>query len=96
MQFYFQGEPLLNTHLPEMISLAHQTGLYTIVSTNAQALTQEMAEALVKSGLNRIIVSIDGGITYSEKRDFNIIMDTIKGFAADHDITGNRWSLLGD
>ena len=60
MQFYFQGEPLLNTHLPEMISLAHQTGLYTIVSTNAQALTQEMAEALVKSGLNRIIVSIDG------------------------------------
>ena len=60
MQFYFQGEPLLNTHLPEMIALAHQTQLYTIVSTNAQALTQEMAEALVRSGLNRIIVSIDG------------------------------------
>ena len=60
MQFYFQGEPLLNTHLPEMISRAHQAGLYTIVSTNAQALTQEMADALVRSGLNRIIVSIDG------------------------------------
>lgn len=60
MQFYFQGEPLLNTHLPEMIAFAHQTQLYTIVSTNAQALTQEMAEALVRSGLDRIIVSIDG------------------------------------
>ena len=60
MQFYFQGEPLLNTHLPEMISLANQAGLYTIVSTNAQALTQEMANALINSGLNRIIVSIDG------------------------------------
>ncbi len=60
MQFYFQGEPLLNKQLPEMIALAHQAGLYTIVSTNAQALSHNTAEALVKSGLNRIIVSIDG------------------------------------
>ena len=60
MQFYFQGEPLLNKQLPEMIAMAHQVGLYTIVSTNAQALNRSIAEALVKSGLNRIIVSIDG------------------------------------
>ena len=60
MQFYFQGEPLLNKQLPEMIAAAHQLGLYTIVSTNAQALNQSTAEALVKSGLKRIIVSIDG------------------------------------
>jgi radical SAM protein with 4Fe4S-binding SPASM domain len=60
MQFYFQGEPLLNKQLPEMIAMAHQVGLYTIVSTNAQALSRSTAEALVKSGLNRIIVSIDG------------------------------------
>lgn len=60
MQFYFQGEPLLNRQLPEMIAKAHQVGLYTIVSTNAQSLTRSTAEALVKSGLNRIIVSIDG------------------------------------
>ncbi|MBQ5388185.1 MAG: SPASM domain-containing protein [Paludibacteraceae bacterium] len=60
MQFYFQGEPLLNRQLPDMISLAHQRGLYTIVSTNAQALTTTMAESLIDSGLNRIIVSIDG------------------------------------
>ena len=60
MQFYFQGEPLLNKHLPQMIARAHHVGIYTIVSTNAQALTQDIANALVKSGLNRIIVSIDG------------------------------------
>jgi radical SAM protein with 4Fe4S-binding SPASM domain len=60
MQFYFQGEPLLNKQLPEMIAMAHQVGLYTIVSTNAQALSRSTAEALVNSGLNRIIVSIDG------------------------------------
>ena len=60
MQFYFQGEPLLNKQLPEMIVAAHKAGLYTIVSTNAQSLSQDMANALVQSGLNRIIVSIDG------------------------------------
>ena len=60
MQFYFQGEPLLNKQLPEMIAMAHQVGLYTIVSTNAQALNRSTADKLVKSGLNRIIVSIDG------------------------------------
>ena len=60
MQFYFQGEPLLNKHLPQMIAQAHQTGLYTIVSTNAQALTEELAKQLVEAGLDRIIVSMDG------------------------------------
>lgn len=60
MQFYFQGEPLLNTNLPEMIREAHEAGLYTIVSTNAQAMTKERAEELVSSGLDRIIISMDG------------------------------------
>jgi radical SAM protein with 4Fe4S-binding SPASM domain len=60
MQFYFQGEPLLNKDLPQMVSEAHEAGLYTIVSTNAQAMTPEMAESLVKAGLSRIIVSMDG------------------------------------
>ena len=60
MQFYFQGEPLLNKDLPQMIRKAHEAGLYTIVSTNAQAMTQEMAQALVESGLDRIIISMDG------------------------------------
>ena len=60
MQFYFQGEPLLNSALPAMISKAHQLGIYTIVSTNAQSLTEEMANSLISSGLSRIIVSVDG------------------------------------
>lgn len=60
MQFYFQGEPLLNKDLPEMIHLAHEAGIYTIVSTNALALTPLLAERLMRSGLSRIIVSIDG------------------------------------
>ena len=60
IQFYFQGEPLLNKDLPVMIREAHDAGLYTIVSTNAQAMTPELANALVAAGLDRIIVSMDG------------------------------------
>lgn len=60
IQFYFQGEPLLNPDLPQMIREAHEAGLYTIVSTNAQALTAQLAEQLVQSGLDRIIISMDG------------------------------------
>lgn len=60
VQFYFQGEPLLNKNLPSMIREAHDAGLYTIVSTNAQAMTLELAQALVQAGLDRIIVSMDG------------------------------------
>ena len=60
IQFYFQGEPLLNNNLPQMIEDAHKQGLYTIVSTNAQAMTPELAEALLRAGLSRIIISMDG------------------------------------
>lgn len=60
MQFYFQGEPLLHNDLPQMIAQAHGKGLYTIVSTNAQAMTSDLADKLAAAGLNRIIVSMDG------------------------------------
>ena len=60
MQFYFQGEPLLNKDLPQMVREAHEAGLYTIVSTNAQAMTPQLADELVHAGLSRIIVSMDG------------------------------------
>lgn len=60
IQFYFQGEPLLNPELSRMVQMAHERGLYTIVSTNAQALTETMANDLSRAGLNRIIVSLDG------------------------------------
>ena len=70
LQFYFQGEPLLCKQLPEMIRMAHDVGLYTIVSTNAQALDEATAIALVEAGLSRIIISMDGftQATYEQYR----------------------------
>lgn len=71
VQFYFQGEPLLNKDLPHFIAQAHQLWLYTIVSTNAQALTQNLALQLMQSGLSRIIVSMDG-LTEDSYRAYRI------------------------
>ena len=70
LQLFWQGEPLLNPQLPEMIHIAREAGLYTIVSTNAQALDRPMAQALVGAGLNRIIISMDGWTqqTYEQYR----------------------------
>ena len=58
--FYFQGEPYLNPAFLEMVQYAHQKGIYTITSTNGHFLNDEQARKTVESGLDRIIISIDG------------------------------------
>jgi radical SAM protein with 4Fe4S-binding SPASM domain len=58
--FYFQGEPYLNTSFLEMVKYASTKGIYTATSTNAHYLTDEAAKQTVLSGLDRLIISIDG------------------------------------
>ncbi len=57
---YFQGEPYLNTKFLEMVKYATQHKMYTATSTNAHYLTTENAEKTISSGLDRLIISIDG------------------------------------
>lgn len=58
--FYFQGEPYLNKNFLEMVAYASARGIYTATSTNAHYLTDEAARRTVESGLDRLIISIDG------------------------------------
>ena len=58
--FYFQGEPYLNTDFLEMVKYASGKGIYTATSTNAHYLNDEAAKKTVESGLDRLIISIDG------------------------------------
>lgn len=60
LTFYFQGEPYLNRDFLKMVEYANDKGIYTATSTNAHYLTKEKAEETVKSGLSRVIISIDG------------------------------------
>jgi len=58
--FYFQGEPYLNPEFLEMVRYASSKKIYTATSTNAHYLTEEVARKTVESGLDRLIISIDG------------------------------------
>jgi radical SAM protein with 4Fe4S-binding SPASM domain len=58
--FYFQGEPYLNPAFLDMVSYASAKGIYTATSTNAHYLNDHHAKRTIESGLDRLIISIDG------------------------------------
>ena len=58
--FYFQGEPYLNPAFLDMVKYASSKKIYTATSTNAHYLNDENARKTVESGLDRLIISIDG------------------------------------
>ena len=60
LTFYFQGEPYLNPKFLEMVKYASAKNIYTSTSTNAHYLNDENAKQTVLSGLDRLIISIDG------------------------------------
>jgi len=71
INLYFQGEPLLNKHIIDMIKLARKHRMYVVLSTNAQIIDEKRAEELVLSGLSKIIVSMDG-ITNSSYQKYRV------------------------
>ncbi|MEL7247675.1 MAG: radical SAM/SPASM domain-containing protein [Bacteroidota bacterium] len=68
--FYFQGEPYINPAFLDMVSHANDKGIYTITSTNGHFLNDANAKATIESGLDRLIISIDGTTqeTYEQYR----------------------------
>ena len=60
LTFYFQGEPYINPAFLDMVSYAHGKGIYTVTSTNAHFLDDDNCKKTIESGLDRIIISIDG------------------------------------
>ena len=57
---YFQGEPYLNPKFLDNVKYASDRGIYTATSTNAHYLKDHLAKKTVESGLDRLIISIDG------------------------------------
>ncbi len=57
---YFQGEPFLHPEIFRMIRYAHDKGIYVVTSTNGHFLSVENNVSLVRSGLGKLILSLDG------------------------------------
>lgn len=84
VNFYFQGEPFLNPDFLDLVDIASEAGIYTSTSTNAHYFTNEVAERTVRSGLDRLIISIDGTdqSTYAAYRRGGSLEKVIEGTAA--------------
>jgi radical SAM protein with 4Fe4S-binding SPASM domain len=71
------GEPLLNRDLPKMIDRAKRTGVRVVkVSSNVHFLDGERGAALLRSGLDVLILSVDGAsqetyATFRKDGDFD-------------------------
>jgi len=60
LTFYFQGEPYLNPDFLDMVKYAVNKKLFTSTSTNGHYLNNENILKTIESGLNQLIISIDG------------------------------------
>jgi MoaA/NifB/PqqE/SkfB family radical SAM enzyme len=60
INYYFQGEPFLHPQFLDLIRQAKKHKIYTATSTNAHFIDQKKAEEIIGSGLDRLIISIDG------------------------------------
>jgi len=83
LTFYFQGEPYLNPDFLEMVKYATSKKIYTATSTNAHYLDDENACKTVESGLDRLIISLDGTTqeVYSQYRKGGDLQKVIDGAA---------------
>jgi radical SAM protein with 4Fe4S-binding SPASM domain len=83
LMIYFQGEPYMNKNFFDLIKISGAKKIYTATSTNGHFLNDENAEQTVRSGLDRLIISLDGTDqeTYSSYRkngNFDTVINGIK------------------
>lgn len=79
--FYFQGEPYINPGFLDMVEYAHRKKIFTITSTNGHFLNDENARRTVESGLDRLIISLDGSTqdTYEQYRIGGSLEQVLQG-----------------
>ena len=83
MTFYFQGEPFINKDLFNMIRYASSQGVYTMSSTNGHFLNEENCIQIIDSGLDRLVISLDGTTqeSYEKYRVGGEISSVLKGIS---------------
>jgi len=81
LTLYFQGEPYLHPEFLEMVKYASSKNMYVATSTNAHYLTEEKARKTVQSGLDKLIISIDGTTqdTYEQYRVGGTLSKVLEG-----------------
>jgi len=83
LMIYFQGEPYMNKSFFELVKYAKSKKIYTSTSTNGHFLTIENARLTIESGLDRLIISLDGTdqetyASYRKNGNFDTVINGIK------------------
>ncbi|MFM7106167.1 MAG: radical SAM/SPASM domain-containing protein [Flavobacteriales bacterium] len=71
VNFYFQGEPMLNKNIFTLIRQATDARLYTCISTNGHFMHDENVQSILNCGLKLLIISLDG-VTQSTYENYRI------------------------
>lgn len=73
----------MHKNLPEIISLAHENRIGTVVTTNGSLLTKELSRKIISSKLDYLILSIDGASNESYQKyriggSFDAVVNNLK------------------
>ncbi len=81
LTLYFQGEPLIHPQFCDLVRLAADKKIYTISSTNGHFLSERICVDICKSGLSRLIISLDGATqeSYEQYRIGGLLSKVIDG-----------------
>jgi MoaA/NifB/PqqE/SkfB family radical SAM enzyme len=88
IDFFNWGEPLLNERTEEFIALASRKNIVSFLSSNLSIpLSDQRINRLVDSGLNQLIVSLDGATpetygTYRRVGRFDLVIENMKRIIA--------------
>lgn len=87
IHMYSRGEPLLHPDILHMISYAHACRIGTKISSNLNALREADVERLVRSGLDHLVVSLDGATqdsyaTYRVGGRLDTVLENLRAIAA--------------
>jgi radical SAM protein with 4Fe4S-binding SPASM domain len=96
ISLYFQGESLMHPEFPAFI--ANSRKAVSIISTNGHFLTAENCEKIIRSGLDRLIISMDGldQNTYSSYRvggNLETVQEGIRAIVKERKKSGSHMKI---
>jgi radical SAM protein with 4Fe4S-binding SPASM domain len=96
---HFQGEPLMNPLIYRMIDYATEKRMVTEMATNATLIDRDSAYKLVKSGLKKMVVTIDSPFEdrfgfYRKGGNFKKVIEGIQNVQIAKSKLSNKYPLV--
>ncbi|MBV1880032.1 MAG: radical SAM protein [Pseudomonadales bacterium] len=94
LQLYTWGEPLLNKDIYKIIEYAKSKRIFVMISTNATVMNEKNNQKLIDSGIDYVMVAIDGGSqeTYPQYRvggNYNQVFENLSNLLEMKKKSGN-------